>query len=287
MTSQILTITNGDAQAVINLVGSALVGLRFGEHVVIPETDLGPKVFAGTLLTPWPNRVAKGMYEFEGREYQLPVREVLGNALHGMVDENFAEVVEQSVGFAKLLTHVWATDGYPANLRVESSFTLTATELKVSYSVTNQSPGNAPVGIGTHPYFPFTSETKIEINAKRAAVHGSDMIPIGEISAADLGLGAGVLAEVSKLSLDTQFTDLGDPVVRVFELEFGYEIWQENANWLMVYTSHVFPWASGAGNAIAIEPQTVPADAFNTGEDLRVLASGESTSMHWGIRLQG
>ena len=31
----------------------------------------------------------------------------------------------------------------------------------------------------------------------------------------------------------------------------------------------------------------VPADAFNTGEDLKVLASGESTSMHWGIRLQG
>jgi aldose 1-epimerase len=55
----------------------------------------------------------------------------------------------------------------------------------------------------------------------------------------------------------------------------------------MVYTSHVFPWALGAGNAIAIEPQTVPADAFNSGEDLRVLASGESASMHWGIRLRG
>jgi aldose 1-epimerase len=287
MSSPILTITNGDAVAVINLLGSALVGLRFGEHAVIPETDLGPKVFAGTLLTPWPNRVAKGKYEFEGRKYELPIREVLGNALHGMVDENFAEIVQESHGFAKLLTYVSATDGYPANLKVESSFTLTTTELKVSYSVTNQGPGNAPVGIGTHPYFPFTSETKIEINAKVAAVHGSDMIPIGEISAAELGLGAGVLAEVSKLALDTQFTDLGNPVARVFEPGFGYEIWQENANWLMVYTSHVFPWAAGAGNAIAIEPQTVPADSFNTGQDLRVLASGESTLMHWGIRLQG
>ncbi len=41
MTSQTLTITSGDAAAVINLVGLALVGLRFGEHEVIPETDLG------------------------------------------------------------------------------------------------------------------------------------------------------------------------------------------------------------------------------------------------------
>jgi aldose 1-epimerase len=55
----------------------------------------------------------------------------------------------------------------------------------------------------------------------------------------------------------------------------------------MVYTTGIFPWKSGVGNAIAIEPQTCPADAFNSGVDLKVLASGESTSMRWGIRLQG
>jgi aldose 1-epimerase len=55
----------------------------------------------------------------------------------------------------------------------------------------------------------------------------------------------------------------------------------------MVYNTTVFPWAKGQGNAIAIEAQTCPADAFNTGEDLRVLASGESTSMRWGVRLRG
>ena len=287
MASPILTITNGDATAVINLVGSALVGLRFGERIVIPETDLGPKVFAGTLLTPWPNRVAKGKYEFEGRQYALPVREVLGNALHGLVDENQAEVIEESIGFAKLLTFVSASEGYPADLRVESSFTLTSSELVVSYLVTNQGSGNAPVGIGSHPYFPFGADTKVEINAQLAAVHGTDMIPISEISASELGVGVGVRAQVSKLSLDTQFTNLGDPVVRVFEADYGYDIWQQNANWLMVYTTSNFPWESGIGTAIAIEPQTCPADAFNTGEDLRVLASSESTSMRWGVRLQG
>ena len=287
MPNPTLTLTNGDAAAVINLVGSALVGLRFGEHELIPEIDLEPKVFAGTLLTPWPNRIANGSYQFEGREYHLPKRDGLGNALHGLVDENLAEVVEQSASEVVLVTHVLAAQGYPSDLKVESSFSLGAGELFVKYTVTNQGSHNAPVGIGTHPYFPFSSETKVEVNAKFAAVHGKDMLPKTEISAAELGLGPGSQAQVSQLSLDTQFTGLGDPVARVFAEGFEFDIWQENANWLMVYTTGNFPWKSGMGNAIAIEPQTCPADAFNSGVDLKVLASGESTSMRWGIRLQG
>ncbi len=113
------------------------------------------------------------------------------------------------------------------------------------------------------------------------------MIPIGEVPASELGLGPGKSALVSGLRLDTQFSQLGDPVAIVSNDDFGYEIWQQDANWLMVYNTEVFPWVTGPGNAIAIEAQTCPADAFNTGEDLRVLASGESTSMRWGVRLRG
>jgi aldose 1-epimerase len=113
------------------------------------------------------------------------------------------------------------------------------------------------------------------------------MIPIGEVSTADLGLGPGRASLVSNLKLDTQFGQLGDPVATVTNDEFAYDIWQQDANWLMVYNTTVFPWAKGQGNAIAIEAQTCPADAFNTGEDLRVLASGECTSMRWGVRLRG
>ena len=287
MSSQTLTITSGNSHAVINLVGSALVGLRFGEHEPIPETDLGPKVFAGTLLTPWPNRIQNGTYQFEGKKYQLEIRDGKGNALHGMADEQRATVLDSREGYAKLETFLVSSDGYPANLRVESVFELSATELNVSYQVTNQGPGNAPVGIGTHPYFLYTDSTKIEINAKTAAVHDGQMIPIGEVSTADLGLGPGRVALVSDLTLDTQFGQLGDPVATVTNDEFAYDIWQQDANWLMVYNTTVFPWAKGQGNAIAIEAQTCPADAFNTGEDLRVLASGESTSMRWGVRLRG
>ncbi len=287
MANPIYALTNGDATAVINLVGSALVGLRFGDHVVIPEVNLAPKTYAGSLLAPWPNRIAKGRYTYEGKDYQLEIRDGLGNAMHGLVDEATAEVVETRAGFLKLATKVEADTGYPWNLLVEATFELTADELVVGYSVTNVGSGNAPVGIGTHPYFPFSDDTTIVVNAVTATVHGSDMLPVSSTPAVEIGLGPGNAVLVRDLKLDTQFTGVTNPVATLRTGNLSLDIWHDNAPWLMIYTTNKFPWADGPGNAIAIEPQTCPADAFNTGEDLRVLASGESTFMRFGLKHRG
>jgi len=280
------TLTHGEATAVINLVGSALVGLRFGNHVVIPEVNLETKTYAGSLLAPWPNRIAQGRYEFQGNQYQLEVRDGLGNAMHGLVDETTFEVIETRAGFLKLATKVEASSGYPWSLLVEATFELTADELVVGYFVTNVGTGNAPVGIGTHPYFPF-DDTTIAVNADTASVHGSDMLPISQTPAAEIGLGSGNPVLVRDLKLDTQFTSVTNPVATLKTGDHSLDIWHDNAPWLMIYTTNKFPWADGPGNAIAIEPQTCPADAFNTGEDLRILASGESTWMRFGLKHRG
>ena len=287
MANPTYTLTHGDAEALINLVGSALVGLRFGNHVVIPEVNLEPKTYAGSLLAPWPNRIARGRYQFEDNQYQLEIRDGLGNALHGLVDEAIAEVVETRAGFLKLATKVEAATGYPWNLLVEATFELAADELVVSYFVTNVGSGNSPVGIGTHPYFPFTDYTTIEVNAVTAFVHGSDMMPVSQTPAAEIGLGSGNAVLVRDLKLDTQFIGVTNPVATLKTGGHSLDIWHERAPWLMIYTTNKFPWANGPGNAIAIEPQTCPADAFNTGENLRVLASGESTFMRFGLKLRG
>jgi aldose 1-epimerase len=39
----------------------------------------------------------------------------------------------------------------------------------------------------------------------------------------------------------------------------------------------------GRSRAVAVEPMTGPANAFNSGEGLRWLAPGESFTMSWGI----
>jgi aldose 1-epimerase len=47
-----------------------------------------------------------------------------------------------------------------------------------------------------------------------------------------------------------------------------------------VFVTREFP---GRRKAVAIEPMTGPANAFNSGDSLRWLAPGESFTMTWGI----
>jgi len=69
-------------------------------------------------------------------------------------------------------------------------------------------------------------------------------------------------------------------------------VWgDENMRYVQVFTPRVFPVAGAAGQtpglAVAVEPMTAPANAFNTGAGLRWLAPGESWTVRWGIRHTG
>jgi aldose 1-epimerase len=58
-------------------------------------------------------------------------------------------------------------------------------------------------------------------------------------------------------------------------------LWQdENFRYTHVFVSRKFP---GRRIAVALEPQTGPANAFNSGQDLGWLDPGQETSLEWGI----
>ena len=58
-------------------------------------------------------------------------------------------------------------------------------------------------------------------------------------------------------------------------------LWQDaSCGYVHVFVTTEFP---GRSKAVAIEPMTGPANAFNSGEGLRWLAPGEQFSMTWGI----
>ncbi|MFF3601951.1 hypothetical protein ACFYYK_41505, partial [Kitasatospora indigofera] len=70
-------------------------------------------------------------------------------------------------------------------------------------------------------------------------------------------------------------------------------VWgDENFGYVQVYITTTFP-ARGHGEAdagvtaIAIEPMTGPADAYNSGAGLKLVASGEEWVAQWGIRFAG
>ncbi len=60
----------------------------------------------------------------------------------------------------------------------------------------------------------------------------------------------------------------------------------EHFGYVQVFITRKFPRGGGYQTAVAIEPMTAPADAFNSGEGLRWLDSGDDWFASWAIRYQ-
>ena len=54
----------------------------------------------------------------------------------------------------------------------------------------------------------------------------------------------------------------------------------ESCRYVHVFVTDTFP---GRSKAVALEPMTGPANAFNSGDGLRWLEPGEAFTMNWGI----
>jgi aldose 1-epimerase len=66
------------------------------------------------------------------------------------------------------------------------------------------------------------------------------------------------------------------------------ELWQDHEfGYVQVFTTSIFPRPDGLRRAIAVEPMTVPPNAFNTGQSLRWLQPGERWELGWGVRYSG
>jgi aldose 1-epimerase len=91
--------------------------------------------------------------------------------------------------------------------------------------------------------------------------------------------------------LDTAYTDLardgsGHATITLRGPDGAVQVWMDEAHrWAQIYTADELPEPR---SAMAIEPMTAPPNAFNSGDDLVVLApagsDGDSVTVRWGIR---
>lgn len=287
MTADLIQLKFENSKALVSKSGSALVALTLGGAEVIPMPSKPFHPYHGVLLAPWPNRIAKGKYNFQGKSYSPEVNEAFGNALHGLLFSSRAEVARQTQNSLVLSSTIEESESYPWNLTVEISFELSDSGLGIKTTATNNSDSAAPIGLGTHPFFVFDADSLLEVRAETASVHGADMMPVSEIPSSEIGFGKGSEKSIEGLALDVQFTGIESTCAVLKTRDWSMEIWQEQAEYLMVYTTQEFNWEDGRTRAVAIEPQTAAADAFNSGRGLKVLEPGESFGYRWGaIRVQ-
>ncbi|HEY2041900.1 MAG TPA: aldose 1-epimerase family protein [Jatrophihabitans sp.] len=282
-------IAAGPYRAAISEVGAALAGFwRDGRPVTAPHPDDSlPPMSSGAVLLPWPNRIRGGAYSFGGVALQLPLTEpAKSNASHGLVRWVRWSVTEHSDRSLTMTHELVPQTGYPFALRFAVHYALDAVDgLTVRTDVSNAGDAGAPFGAGFHPYLDLNGHDldHAELQIPAAAVLEVDdrQIPIGRAAVADTPYELEGIRPLGTLRLDHGFADLtGDRAHLRVDGRTTTVWWDSSFRYLQVFTPDL---ARFGRTAIAIEPMSCPANAFNSGEALTVIAPGDGWSGSWGI----
>ncbi|SMC38142.1 aldose epimerase family protein [Pedobacter africanus] len=196
------TLTNkGGAKAVITNYGGRLVSLWVPDNkngftdVVLGYDSLKSyqkkgEPFFGATIGRYGNRIGKGRFSLDGRDYQLQLNDGV-NTLHGGFDGFFAQVWDaKKVNDQTLELTYFSKDGeagYPGNLIVKVTYELTNNhELKLSYNASTDK--STVVNLTNHAYFNLNgagdatiTDHLLNIDADSYTPVDSTLIPTGKI----------------------------------------------------------------------------------------------------------
>jgi aldose 1-epimerase len=285
------TIAAGNYVAELSEVGASLAGLwHDGAPVTVDSApDALPPKATGAVLLPWPNRIDGGHYRFDGADYQLALSEpAASNASHGLVRWVRWDAGQQDGSSVTLVHDLVPQTGYPFELHLEVRYSLAADSgLLVRASATNTGRSAAPFGAGFHPYLDLAGHDldTAELLVPAEVVYDTDdrQIPTGSRPVDGTQLDFRTSRPIGSVRLDHGFGGLTGQAAVLRTEQRAVELrWDGAFGYLQVFTP---PFITPGRNAVAIEPMSCPANAFNSGEGLIRLEPGASWTGSWGVRL--
>ena len=149
--------------------------------------------YLGAIVGRYANRIANGKFTLDGKTYTLPQNNGT-NSLHGGL-KGFDKVtwngepLKGKTGVAFTYLSKDGEEGYPGNLRVKVTYTLTdANALILDYEATTDKA--TPINLSQHSYFNLAGEGngdilnhEVMINADRFTPVDKNLIPTGELRA--------------------------------------------------------------------------------------------------------
>ena len=295
-------ISSGQVTATVGEVAAVLREFTVGGVPFTETWDDGslPPMGCGIVLVPWPNRIAGGAWTLRGAKQQLDITDVGHNAAsHGLLRNTAYRAVARQDSSVTLGASIYPQHGYPFALDTEVTYAVDDQGLTVTHRLTNAGTAAAPFGVGAHPYLRVgrhpVSDLTITVSGDRYLRTDDHLIPIGlePVDGTPNDLRAG--ASLAALDLDVALTGLDVTDGRVEHRlaapdGTGLVLWADEVfGWAQVYSPPNFPGAGkpDARRAVAIEPMTCPANAFNSGDGLLWLEPGETWTGTWGLRPTG
>jgi len=291
---------SGELRATITSVAAAIRTLSIDGIDLVPSygEDQTPPFGSGIVLVPWPNRIRDGRWSHDGVDHQLAITEPkYHNAIHGLLRYTEYQVVERARDSVTLAATVYPQLGYPYLLGTAVKYELVADGLKVTHYLENQGGEPAPVAVGTHPFVKIggvrTEDLTLRLDAASHIEVDDRLLPTGEVPVDGTAWDFREGRRVGDVELDDAFGELATDddgcVEHTLTAPDGraVSVWAENEfGFVQVFTTRGFP-GEGGDVAIAVEPMTAPAEAFNSGRGLRWLDPGEEWRGSWGIRCRG
>ncbi len=261
--------------------GSNMYRFRVGEHDLIytDQVLLKNKNYTGNfVLWPFPNRVRDKRYTYQGQMYSLEDVQRPGNdasLVHGLVFDRPWQYTQPVIGpdAVSVSTYIDVNNespyysGYPFDSRLSLTYTLSGTELTVTYEVLNKSSRTLPFGFALHPYFStFADKHDVFISIPAQAVMEADdeMLPTGRIFDINKVMYAMYdLREpipVAYLKLDHVYTRLNQPALSILDYKkLAMQLHvsaTDDFTHVVIFTPEQVPY-------ICIEYQTCSTDAIN------------------------
>lgn len=297
----ILKSENGLIEAQIARVGAALRYLAIDGLQLVEPGEFGSlsPFCEGVIMSPWPNRIDGGKWQYQGRTLELPINlHEQQNANHGLLMDVAYDVVEHSESSVTLGALIHARLGYPFNVYTTVSYELVESGVKISHTAVNHSSADAPYALGGHPYFKIagvaTEDLFLRSDAETVLVVDERQIPTGTMPTAHSRFDMRSGVRVGDNFYDHDFTDLPRDAEGLAHTYLtaadgrGFDIWQDAEFKHVVIFTPDFYFADLGQNkryACAIEPQTAGPNSFNTGDDLLWLRKGHEFTASWGINL--
>ena len=297
LTGQQYEIQAGRYAAAVTALGATLRSLTSDGAPLVTSFDPDelPPHGAGQLLAPWPNRVDRGTYTFDGATYHLALSEpAKSNAIHGLTRFTLWDLVAHEPASVTLRSRAHGAQGYPFAVQVDATYALDeAHGLAVTITAANVGSRPAPWGTAHHPSLTVATRRvdDAELTLPAAAWLPVDdrLIPTGppqDVAGTEYDFRTP--RKLDAMVLDTAFTGLsrdGDGLAWVIVEGGGARtgLWMDASyGWVQVFTSDPLE-PEHCRAALAVEPMTCPPNAFASGEDRIRLAAGESVTHRWGL----
>jgi aldose 1-epimerase len=290
MTTDLLTLSTEWLELQLSpSIGGAISGLEYvGAAVRMPILRKGHSPLENVLdapsfpLVPYVNRIRGGSFAFRGRTVSIrPNMAGDPSPLHGDGWLNAWEV-ERADASSAALAYRHEPAEWPWAYEARQEFRLDRGVLDLRLTCRNLSHDDMPCGLGQHPYFPCTSQTRLRTHASDAWTIDEQVLPVEKVAA-------------------TGWYDLSDRLICGQELDNGWGGWSGRA--LMSDPSWPFEielsspqarffqvYSPRTGGIFVAEPVTHANAALNAPEaewaelGLRILQPG--TEMQLDMRIE-